>query len=55
MIRRWQRNQTDRFSAHDHAPVFTAAFPQPGDSSGEGGCKAVVRIVPKAAHSPTVI
>ena len=42
----------DRCSAHDHAPVLPAAFPEPGQAGGEGGCQGVVRIVPKAAHSP---
>jgi hypothetical protein len=42
----------DRFSAHDHAPVLTASFPEPGQAGGEGGCQGVVRIVSKAAHSP---
>src|ERR1700719_2899833 len=42
----------DRFSAHDHAPMLGAAFPEPRQAGGEGGCQGVVRIVPKAAHSP---
>ena len=42
----------DRFSAHDHAPLLTAAFPEPRQAGGEGGRQGVVRIVPKAAHSP---
>jgi hypothetical protein len=41
----------DRFSAHDHAPELTTAFPEPGQAGGEGSCQCVVRIVPKAAHS----
>ena len=42
----------DGFGAHDHAPVLTASFPEPGQAGGEGGCQGVVRIVPKAAHPP---
>ena len=42
----------DRFSAHDHAAMLAAAFPEPGQAGREGGCQGVVRIVPKAAHSP---
>ncbi len=45
----------DRFSAHDHAPVLATSFPEPGQAGGEGGCQCVVRIVPKAAHSPISI
>jgi len=45
----------DRFSAHDHAPVLTTSFPEPGQACGEGGCQGVVRIVPKAAHLPISI
>src|SRR5260370_11608538 len=42
----------DRFTAHDHAPGLPASFPEPGQAGGEGGFQGVVRIVPKAAHSP---
>jgi hypothetical protein len=42
----------DRFSAHDHAAMLAAAFPEPGQAGGEGDCQGVVRIVPKAAHAP---
>jgi hypothetical protein len=42
----------NRFSAHGHATLLTAALPEPSQAGGEGGCQSVVRIVPKAAHSP---
>lgn len=42
----------NRFSAHDHASLPTASFPEPGQAGGEGGCQGVVCVVPKAAHSP---
>jgi hypothetical protein len=53
MIRRWQ--PPDCFSAHDHAPLLTTSFPEPGQAGGEGGCEGVVRIVSKAAHAPISI
>ena len=42
----------DRLSAHDHAAVFTAAFPKSGQPGDEGGRQGLVRIVSKAAHPP---
>ena len=42
----------NRFSAHDHAPVPIALVPEPRQAGGEWRCQSVVRIVPKAAHSP---
>ena len=42
----------NRFSAHGHATLLTAAFPEPGQAGGKGGRQSVVRIVPKAAYAP---
>ena len=45
----------DRFGAHDHAPLFRAAFQEPCQTGSEWRRQRVVRIVTKAAHSPIVI
>ena len=42
----------DRFRAHDHALMLATSLPELDKTGGEGGCQGVVRIVPKAPHSP---
>ena len=42
----------DRFGAHDHAPLFRAAFPEPRQAGSERRRQSVVCVVTKAAYSP---
>jgi hypothetical protein len=42
----------NRFGAHDYASMLTAVFPKQRQPRGERGRQGIVRVVPKAAHSP---